>query len=40
LHQDPFDRLLIWQAMRGDFTLISKDAAFAPYQEQGLRLLW
>lgn len=39
-HNDPFDRMLIWQAIREDLTLISKDADFAPYQEQGLRLLW
>ncbi len=39
-HKDPFDRMLIWQAIRGDLTLISKDADFALYREQGLRLLW
>lgn len=40
LHKDPFDRMLIWQAIRGGLTLISKDANFARYRGQGLRLLW
>ncbi len=39
-HKDPFDRMLIWQAIRGDLTLISKDSGFVSYQEHGLRLLW
>ncbi len=39
-HKDPFDRMLIWQAIRKDLTLISKDADFSSYQAYGLRLLW
>lgn len=30
-HKDPFDRLLIAQAMEEDLTLVSRDSAFAPY---------
>ena len=31
LHRDPFDRLLVAQAVSGPFTLLSADAAFAAY---------
>lgn len=31
IHKDPFDRLLIAQAMNRNFTLISKDAFFKAY---------
>lgn len=30
-HRDPFDRLLVAQAVAEDATLISRDPAFAPY---------
>jgi PIN domain nuclease of toxin-antitoxin system len=30
-HRDPFDRMLIAQAIRGNFTLVSADAIFAQY---------
>lgn len=36
-HRDPFDRLLIAQAMAEDMTLISKDEHFVDY---GVPLLW
>jgi PIN domain nuclease of toxin-antitoxin system len=35
--RDPFDRMIISQAMANDFTLISKDREFASY---GIQLLW
>jgi len=39
-HRDPFDRLLIWHAIRdGDTTLISRDRRFEDYRQYGLRLL-
>ena len=38
-HRDPFDRLLIWQAIKGDFTLISADKKFLQYECDGLKLL-
>ena len=37
-HKDPFDRMIIWQAVRNEMTLISKDREFAEYQKIGLRI--
>lgn len=39
-HKDPFDRMLIWQCIRGGFTLVSKDKELASYKPLGLELLW
>ncbi|MGD2089242.1 MAG: type II toxin-antitoxin system VapC family toxin [Candidatus Aminicenantes bacterium] len=39
-HKDPFDRLIIWQAINNDFILISKDRRLSEYQESGLRITW
>jgi PIN domain nuclease of toxin-antitoxin system len=39
-HRDPFDRLLIWTALRKGYTLISKDRRMSEYKSQGLQLLW
>lgn len=39
-HKDPFDRLLIWQCLQRDWTLISRDGAFGEYRELGLKTLW
>ena len=39
-HQDPFNRMLIQQAIRNDLVLISKDERFPQYEENGLQLLW
>lgn len=36
-HSDPFDRLLVVQAQTNQLTLISKDAAFRPYD---IKVLW
>ncbi len=36
-HKDPFDRLLISQAIVEDFTLVSSDRRFGAY---GVNLLW
>ncbi len=36
-HHDPFDRLLIAQALAEDLTLISRDPEFSAY---GVRTLW
>ena len=40
LHNDPFDRMLIHQAIENDFTLVSADQYFSGYQADGLKLLW
>ena len=39
-HKDPFDRLIIWQAISHKLTLISQDRAFAAYRKLGLKVLW
>ena len=39
-HRDPFDRMLVWQAIQHDFTLVSRDCAMEPYQTEGLKILW
>ena len=39
-HHEPFDRMLIQQAIRNDLVLISKDEKFRQYEENGLQLLW
>lgn len=38
-HKDPFDRMIIWQAICGKYTLISADKQFEHYKKQGLKLL-
>ena len=39
-HSDPFDRMIIWQAICRNITIISKDDDFEPYQLRGLELMW
>lgn len=40
-HKDPFDRLIIWQAIREDLVLISKDDKMEPYRRDfGLKTFW
>ena len=39
-HKDPFDRLIIWQAINRNMTLISKDKPIKEYQKFGLKMLW
>ncbi len=38
-HKDPFDRMLIWQAIREKMVLISKDSKLAAYEDYGLKML-
>jgi len=40
IHKDPFDRMIIWQAIRQGWTLVSKDAAFEAYKDHGLSVWW
>ncbi len=40
VHRDPFDRLLVWQAIRLKLTLISRDRALDVYRAAGLRRFW
>lgn len=38
-HKDPFDRMLIWQAICNDFILISADVNVKIYRSEGLWIL-
>jgi PIN domain nuclease of toxin-antitoxin system len=38
-HRDPFDRLLVWQAIRAGLVLLSADEALDAYAEDGLAVL-
>lgn len=39
-HKDPFDRMIIWQAIQQQLVLISKDTSFPEYKRFGLKVLW
>ena len=39
-HQDPFDRMIIAQAIEEKLTCISSDDRFPLYKPSGLNLLW
>jgi len=39
-HKDPFDRMLIWQAISKNLVLLSKDTQFKQYSEFGLKTIW
>jgi PIN domain nuclease of toxin-antitoxin system len=38
-HKDPFDRFLIWEALRNDFILISVDENLELYKNNGLKVV-
>ncbi len=39
-HNDPFDRMLIWQCIRRNMTIVSKDIEFDKFKDYGLKILW
>ncbi|MCF0073868.1 type II toxin-antitoxin system VapC family toxin [Dyadobacter sp. CY261] len=39
-HKDPFDRMLIWQALHQECSLISIDRDIRKYVSEGLRVVW
>ena len=39
-HRDPFDRMLIWQAIQNRWTIISKDSSVTKYKSVGLKVIW
>jgi PIN domain nuclease of toxin-antitoxin system len=39
-HKDPFDRLIIWQAIQRKMRLISRDRSFKDYKQYGLKIHW
>jgi PIN domain nuclease of toxin-antitoxin system len=38
-HKDPFDRMLIWQALRNKYTLVSLDKDVKKYVSEGLQVI-
>lgn len=39
-HKDPFDRMLIWQAISRQLILVSKDNDLTAYNQYGLQIIW
>jgi PIN domain nuclease of toxin-antitoxin system len=39
-HKDPFDRMLIWQALHQQCTLITIDSNIRKYASDGLKVVW
>jgi len=39
-HNDPFDRMLIWQCIKRNMTMVSKDTEFKKFKDYGLKILW
>ncbi len=37
-HKDPFDRMLVWQAIKNNLTLLSKDSKLEVYKPYGLKI--
>lgn len=38
-HKDPFDRMIIWQALQSGLTLISRDEQISQYELHGLTVV-
>jgi PIN domain nuclease of toxin-antitoxin system len=38
-HKDPFDRFLVWEAIRNDYSLLSMDEALIAYRQDGLKIM-
>jgi PIN domain nuclease of toxin-antitoxin system len=39
-HKDPFDRMLVWQAITNGMALLSRDNSLKQYEENGLKKIW
>jgi PIN domain nuclease of toxin-antitoxin system len=39
-HKDPFDRMMIWQAIQNKFTFITDDENIHKYTDCGLKVIW
>ena len=39
-HKDPFDRMLVYQCIIGNYYLISKDDKMKLYEDDGLKCIW
>nr|MCU0399812.1 type II toxin-antitoxin system VapC family toxin [Algoriphagus sp.] len=40
IHKDPFDRMLIWQALSHGLIFMTADENIKRYREIGLKVLW
>jgi PIN domain nuclease of toxin-antitoxin system len=40
IHKDPFDRMLIYQCIKNEYTLVSRDTKIKIYKEDGLKYIW
>ena len=40
IHKDPFDRMLIWQAIQNKLTIITDDEQIHKYKDCGLKVIW
>lgn len=38
-HKDPFDRILIWQALKNNFIMLSDDKNVKKYSSEGLKII-
>lgn len=38
-HKDPFDRMIVWQAICNNYTLISSDGDIKKYTSEGLKII-
>lgn len=39
-HKDPFDRMMVWQAIRNNLTFITDDEQIYKYKDCGLKVVW
>ena len=39
-HKDPFDRLIVWQAIQRNMILLSRDRGLDEYKSFGLKRIW
>ncbi len=39
-HRDPFDRMMIWQAIQNKLTFITDDEQIHKYTDCGLKVVW
>lgn len=39
-HKDPFDRMLIWQSLQNDLTIVTDDESIKLYRDCGLKVVW
>ncbi|MCK5154909.1 MAG: type II toxin-antitoxin system VapC family toxin [Spirochaetales bacterium] len=37
IHKDPFDRILIWESIKNDFTIMTRDTKILEYKKHGLK---